>query len=328
MKSVQRHNLETNWLAKHLKVWIDRAEPYMSRIIGVVVAIVVVVLVWSWFAGSSASRQLEAWDLYNAVIGQQSLTAQTLTQLNRAAEEYQDTDMQQLADLTWADGQVWNSSRDILHDRKAALSVLDGAISTYQAIIDTSSNNRFVDRAHFGLARVYELRNEPGKAREEYLKVRSTYDALAKRRADELAKEKTKKTLEWLALAEAPRVAGPLGAGTPGQRPAFDVEDFALPAATGATPSAPAGGTSVEDFLKGFDQLGIGTGETTPDRYNLGEAPTDQKAAEGDKSKSDAGTPAPVDSKAPAGGQPPAQPGKSGTSETPTGGAAKGGAGK
>jgi hypothetical protein len=159
----------------------------------------------------------------------------------------------------------------------------------YQALLDTSSDEQILDRARFGLARVYELRNEPDKAREEYLKVKSTYAAMAKLRAEELAKEKTKATLSWLAMAEIPRTAAPAGGGTPGQRPLFDVPDFTLPGATG-TPTDPAEiDKNLEEFFKGVEKLDLGGGDTK-NRYEGGDA-KDQKA-EGDKAAPGDGMPA------------------------------------
>jgi hypothetical protein len=298
MKSVQRHNLETNWLAKHMKVWIERAQPHLAKIAGVAAAVFLAIIVVVWMTGASASRELEAWDLFNAIVSQRTMTQRSLTELNRAAEEYQDTAIQELASITWADGQVWAASRDLLHDRAGATAALDKAASTYQSLIDTSSDDAIVDRAHFGMGRVYELRNEPDKARDEYLLVKGTFVAQAKLRADELAKQKTKRALSWLAMAEAPKVTAPAGGGTPGQRPGFEADDLALPAATGPAGAEPPGETSIEELFKGINSLGIGTGVSTPDRYKTdeaaksGDAPAEQpKAGEEKKTGEEKSTP-------------------------------------
>jgi hypothetical protein len=319
MKSVQRHNLETNWLAKHMKVWIEKSQPHLAKIASVAAAVFLVIVVVAWMSGASASRELEAWDLFNAIVSQRSMMQRSLTELNRAAEEYQDTAIQELASITWADGQVWGASRDILVDRPGATAALDKAASTYQSLIDTSSDDAIVDRAHFGMGRVYELRNEPDKARDEYLLVKGTFAAQAKLRADELAKQKTKRALSWLAMAEAPKVTAPAGGGTPGQRPGFAADDLALPAATAPAGVEPPGETSIEELFKGINPLGIGSGETAPDRYKSdeaaksGETPAEQpkageeKKAGDEKSTPAEGTKAPEGAKAPAGDRPAAE---------------------
>jgi hypothetical protein len=98
---------------------------------------------------------------------------------------------------------------------------------------------------------------------------------IAKFRSDELAKDGTKKTLNWLATAEAQRPTAPLGAGSPGQRPLFGVDDFSLPSGTSpaGTPVAPGTGTAVpgetgiEEFFKSLNQLPAEPGETD-NRYH------------------------------------------------------------
>jgi predicted negative regulator of RcsB-dependent stress response len=263
MKSVERHKLETNWLAKRLETSIEDARPHIPTIVGVIVAVAVVVVGWSWFSSASTGQEKEAWDIYNGIIGHTSLGQDSIKQLDRVAEEYQGTSMEELAKVTAADGQVWAASLDLLFDRKAATEALNRASSTYQTIIDSSSNEELVDRAHFGLGRVYELRNEPEKARAAYAKVTGHFARVAKFRSEELNKESTQKTLNWLATAEAQRPIAPLGAGTPGQRPDFGVDDLLLPNATTseggstspATGTAPPGETSLEELLKLRNQL-------------------------------------------------------------------------
>jgi hypothetical protein len=278
MKSVERHKLETNWLAKRLETGIDDARPYFPTIVGAIIAAVIILFAWTWLSGASSGHEQTAWDTYNGIVGHTSLNQNSVKQLSTAAEEFQGTSMEEMARITAADGQVWAASVDALFDRKAATDALNSASSTYQSIIDSSSNEELIDRAHFGLGRVFELRNEPEKARQAYSKVTGNFARIAKSRADDLAKESTQKTLNWLATAEAQRPTAPLGAGTPGQRPLFGVEDFPLPNATspGGTPAAPGTGTiapgttSIEELFKGVNQLPAGT-DAASERYQTPE---------------------------------------------------------
>jgi hypothetical protein len=263
MKSVERHKLESNWLAKRLETSIDDARPYFPTIAGVLVAVAIIFVAWRWLSGAASGHEQTAWDTYNGIVGHTSLNLESINQLGRAAEEYQGTAMEDFARVTYADGKVWAASIDLLYNRKNALEALSSASSAYQSVIDAASDDELVDRANFGLGRVYELRNEPEKAREAYGRVTGNFAPLAKYRAEELAKESTQKTLNWLATAEAQSPTSPLGAGTPGQRPLFGVDELKLPDGTtpGSSPTTPGtgtvtpGDTGIEDFFKGLQQL-------------------------------------------------------------------------
>jgi hypothetical protein len=280
MKSAERHKLETNWLAGHLNIWIEQLRPYASTIAGVLVSVVVILLLWNMFAGSQSSRHNEAWTAYHDIIGSPiystAVAEQQLTQLSQSAEEFQGTAMQEWATLSWADGLVWQASGNILVNRAAALESLNRATSAYSSILGSSNNSELVDRAHLGLARIHELRNEPEKAIEEYGLVKGNFAAIAKQRIEVMNNEKTKASLEWLAKAEVARTPPPAGSGTPGERPLFDVPDFSLPdAAAGATPAGATGATETGvlgtgDLFEGLKGPGEGG---TPDRYREGETP-------------------------------------------------------
>src|SRR3990170_2647280 len=102
MKSAHRHQLETNALAQRLDVFIERVRPYAATAAGVVVAVVVIMFIWSYVSGSSAARQGAAWDAYHRGV---AAVPPNLEQLRRSAEEYPGTKMQQKADITLAGGQ-------------------------------------------------------------------------------------------------------------------------------------------------------------------------------------------------------------------------------
>ena len=125
--------------------------------------------------------------------------------------------MQQMADVTWADGQVFIGLANYIYNRAAAMEALDRATSAYQSILQSSDDERLLNRAHLGLARVYEMQNELDKARDEYLKVDGGYAEYAKQQAERLAKPEAKETLclagdgraAAAARADGPRHAGP-----------------------------------------------------------------------------------------------------------------------
>jgi predicted negative regulator of RcsB-dependent stress response len=248
MKSEHRHDLETNLLAKKLATWIEALRPYGSAAFGTALVIAIGVIGFSYFSGSSSARQGQAWSSYNQAI---EGWIPDLEKLRLSAEEHAGTTMQRWADMTWADGHVWMAARDYIHNRAAALEALNRASGTYRNLIEESNDERLQSRAHFGLARVYELRGELDKAKEEYLAVRGGFEQLAKSRAEALDDPETKDASAWLATAQAPRRSTPTGPGTPGQRPDFSVGGLDIPSQGDAgAEDAPA---SVDDLFRGFE---------------------------------------------------------------------------
>jgi hypothetical protein len=287
MKSAERHRLETNWMAKHLELWIDKLRPYFSMLAGAVVALVVVMFAWSYLTGSSTARQSEAWDAYNLAVEQPMMPDIEL--LRQSAEEYPGTKMQELADITWADGQVWMAARDFIYQRPAAMEALNRAASVYQGILQSTEEERMRNRARLGLARIYEMQDQLGKAREQYAAVSGGFADLAKARAESLALPKTVEACTWLATAQPPRRAAPTGPGTPGRGPAFSAGDVPLPGETSpGAEGAADGGPSLDSLLQGLDLEDL-TGEAAEksDRYDASTTSPTTDQPSGDPPTSD-----------------------------------------
>jgi hypothetical protein len=257
MKAAHRHQLETNSLAQRLDEAIERFRPHAWTFIGVIVAFVAAMTIWSYASRSSTARQGEAWNAVNGVL---VATRPDLEELRRSAQEFPNSQMQEFSDITWADGLVRSAAFNYIYNRTTAMQELERATSAYQSILATSGDERLLSRAHLGMARVYELRNEPDRAREEYLKVGGGYAEFAKAQAVRLAKPETKEAMAWLAKSEPPRPRTPAGPGTPGQRPAFSEGDIQLPAAT-PSPGQPGAADSFDQLIK---DLGL-EGQMPPD---------------------------------------------------------------
>jgi hypothetical protein len=285
MKSEHRHELETNWLAHHVAIWIERVRPYNSLIVGSLLALVVVLAAYSFFGGETAARQAAAWRSYNESV-EGSLP--NLDRLHESADEYPDSPVQEFADITWADGQVAIASRYFIQNRTAANEALNRATGTYQSLLRESEDERIKSRAHFGLGRVFELQNDLDKARTEYQAVTGSFIELAKQRIKELEKPSIQKTYEWLATAEGPRRPAPSGPGTPGVRPGFTPGELELPAAS-STSDETNPNISIDDLFKGFDGTGNADDAGAAERYEGDETSTEQPPA--DESSADAATP-------------------------------------
>jgi tetratricopeptide (TPR) repeat protein len=281
MKSAHRHELETNVLAHRLEVYIDRYKPYASRIVGVLIAIVAVIFIASYFAGSSSARKSEAWDTFNRTVTSTSFgMPPSLDDLHRTAQEYPGTPMQQIADVTWADAQVYIASRTYLANRPKALETLNAAMSAYEGVLQSEKDDRLIGRARLGLARIYEMQNKLDKAREEYGKVTGAYAKYAQAQAERLGKPDVQETYAWLATAQIPLPKSPAGPGTPGQRPEFSPGEMNLP--TTGPPAAPktedtkAANDAFDNLLKSLkDDSKKGD---SPDRYKDAPKPADGAA--------------------------------------------------
>ncbi len=201
MKSAHRHELETNVLAHRLEVYIERYRPYVSRVVGGLATVVILILIWSYIAGSSATKRNEVWDNFNhAVIAMPP----NLDEIHRSAQDNPGTAMQQMADVTWADGQVWMASRAYLANRQAAMDALDRATSAYQGVIQSAKNKQLIGRAHLGMGRIDEMRNRLDKARDEYGQVTGAYADYARQQIARLEKPEAQDTYAWLSTAQVP----------------------------------------------------------------------------------------------------------------------------
>ncbi|MEO2046043.1 MAG: hypothetical protein ABGX16_05660 [Pirellulales bacterium] len=228
MKSEHRHDLETNWLAHHLAVWIEQLKPHTTKLLlaaGVVTGLLVVVSISS---SVDASKSKAAWEAYALAVNS---TDPELMQLQQVAEEFPDTTMQEWAYATWADRQLMIASSRYLIDREAARERLRKVQGKYEFIVN-SGDPQIRDRAHFGLARVYEMLDQLDKAKNEYALVQGDLFKLAEERTDQLKSDAVQQSCKWLATVELPSRntlngtslpgAGLSTQGLPGKRPPFE----------------------------------------------------------------------------------------------------------
>jgi hypothetical protein len=277
MKSAHRHELETNALAHRIEIFLERYKPYASQIIGVLIAIAAVIVIGSYLMGSSSSRKSEAWDTFNRAI---TATPPNIDDIHRAAADNPNTPLQQIADVTWADAQVYIATRGYLANRAKALETLNTASSAYESIIQSSKDERLIGRARLGLARIYEMQNKLDKAREEYGRVSGAYAKYAEVQVERLNKPDVQDTYAWLSTAQLPLPKAPAGPGTPGQRPEFSPGEINLPA-TGPAAAPKMGDTKAAN--EAFDNLLKSLKENSkkdesPDRYKDGQKPADSSA--------------------------------------------------
>jgi hypothetical protein len=298
MKSAHRHELQTNALAQRLEVAVERFRPYVTMIAGVILFVTLAMLIYSFMSKASATRQGDAWNAFNEAIG---AAPPNLDDLHSSAQEYPGTKMQELADIAWADGQVFLGAQNYIHNRRAANQALRGAANTYNALLKTSSDEHLLNRAHLGLARVFEMQNQLEKARDQYRKLDGGFKEYGKQQAERLAQPAAVETYAWLEKAQPPRATAPAGPGTPGQRPEFSAGDLSMPDATPGLMTEPTGeaGPSFEELLKGLDRLPTQTGEPPQDGTTAPPTSTELPGTATPAPETDAAAPA-TDGAAPA----------------------------
>jgi hypothetical protein len=283
MKSEHRHDLETNELAKRLAVFLDRLRPYSTPILSALLVVVGLIVAGSYVQSSSAFRKSEAWNDYNlAVEGLQP----DLDLLKQSAEAHADSTMAEWSNITWADGQLFRASRLYIQNRAAANEMLKNAENAYDNLIRNAEDLRIKSRAHFGLARVYEMRSELDKATKEYALVEGAFADLAKQRVEALQSTRAQEVYNWLATAPTPRAIsgeGGLGATSTGQTPEFDADplDISEEDDSAAVGEGAAGG--LDEIFKQFEKAAAeqtspgGAAETEDSSQRAeGEAPSEE----------------------------------------------------
>lgn len=272
MKSQHRHELETNWLAHHTAIWLEKLQPYNALIVGGLIVAAIGLFAFSFFSGETAARQAEAWNSYNDAVMSGS---PNLELLRKSAGEYPDSPMQEFADITWADGELYRASVLYIHNRLASDESANRAMSTYQSLLSETEDALIRSRAHFGLARIYELRNELDKAIEEYGKVEGGFKLIADERVKQLGKPATQEVYAWLATAQGPTSSAPSGPGTPGLSPRFSPGEIALPTASkeGAEITDEAS-ASIDELFSTPENVDTTTVPSTESDLTL---PTDEK---------------------------------------------------
>jgi hypothetical protein len=265
MKSERRHDLETNELAVQVQDWLDRLKPYASQIALVLVGLLVVAYIASEWGGATSSTDQAAWDEYTLA---SYSTDPDLNSMKLLAdnEEFASTPVPEWAYLAWSDRQVLRASQMYLVARDEAMKRLEQVQPIYENLAEGAGNTHVQDRAHFGLAQVYELQGKIDEARAKYAEVKGDLSALAESRAERLESPTVKETCDWLVKAELPKQAVPnaLGSAT-GNRPAFEAD---IPAPMPNTPITDT--RSLEEILTG--ETGASTDEN---RYGEGEDETE-----------------------------------------------------
>ncbi len=265
MKTERRHDLGTNLLAHLVTGWIEKIKPYSTLLVSGVVVLLGTLVVGSMWSSVSESEQEAAWDAYALAINTSDME---MLDLQRVATDdaHAGTVMQEWAFATWADRQLALASQAYLIDRTVTEERLRRVVSVYEQLAESAGDEQLRNRAHYGLAQVYELQNRLDDARRQYDLVQGDLEALARVRADHMLAPGVKEAYDWLATAELPLRALQDAPGTPGSRPAFEAE---LPDASSLPLNL--GTRSLEEIIGGPSE-----GESQ-DRYETSAAPAEKE---------------------------------------------------
>jgi hypothetical protein len=268
MKTERRHELESNKLATELNLWGEKLRPYTSAILFGVAALLVLYIAVTMWNARTAANEAQAWSAYELAL-MEGATDYRAVRLAAANEDYAGTQMQEWAYLAWADRQLLLAASQYLVDRDAAKEKLTAIEGYYDQFSTSALDPEVKNRAHFGLARLSEMRERFDDAKKHYAQVEGALAQVAADRLEVLEQRggDVAEVAKWLATAELPRPVIPSSGGVPGQRPSFDAP---LPP-TGTT----QGPINPRDMFD--DLLGPGGG----DRY--GDVPGGEAPAAGDE---------------------------------------------
>ena len=277
MDSQHRHDLQENWLAHRLELFIEAAKPHLPMIIFGVVAVVVAIGGINWLRSSSESSSNLSWDSYAFAMGG---ATPSLPLLKRVSEDYAGAPAAEWADITLADGRLFVATQSYFANRDSANSALEEAKETFEQLRGASAAT-IRNRAVFGLARVAELEGDLAAAQELYGQVTGAFKTIAEQRLEDLNKQRVSADYAWLATAKPQPTRSSAGSGLPGLLPDFSVDQIETPSAGGTAVPVPSGKESIDDILNSIDAEQQAAAEAAAAAADLQPAGEEQPAAEG-----------------------------------------------
>jgi hypothetical protein len=252
MKSERRHELQHNELSDQMGAMAERVRPYTAGIAISVIAILVALMLYSFWMGQQRTQNAEAWEAYFAAT--QSIVP-NMEKLAQVAEQFPKDDVGLWARIMLADHQLAEGSEELFTDRAKANANLAKAVENYTFVIDSTRADALRERADIGLARAYEGQGQLEKARQRYQILvqdasNSPFAFIARERLEELEMPRTKEFYDWF-VKQDPK---PSGAGAPATGEPLDFNFDKLP-------EAPA--SSNESMLK-LPDFPVGGGAANP----------------------------------------------------------------
>ena len=242
MKAEERHELETNSLAKWLVQSGEKMGPYSAHLVYGALAIIAAIVIWQLSAWAIGAKDQDAWDAYAAATLARNANEEAL---DATATKYSGKPVGDMARLTWADAQVVTAGRTFFSAKDDAMEKLEAAEGAYQQLAKSAGDKSLRQHAKFGLARILEIRGEIDKAIEAYESVEGPFSAIATARVEQLKEYDAKDYAEWLTSARG-------GTQPPANNQGLGLSGPQFPSSMGTDPSP---GKSAADELMDFNKM-------------------------------------------------------------------------
>ena len=172
MKTERRHELQNNELAAWLTVRIEKIQPYLKTVLGVLILGLVIILGIFIVQNREQQATAQAWSAYfNAYGNGNDTRSRNPEEFKDVSETYPQTPpgmwaMQSAGDLDLTSGAI-----QLFRDRDAGRDELQNAVESYEKIATTTNDPMLKPRAIFGWGQALEALGEIEAARKKYEQV-------------------------------------------------------------------------------------------------------------------------------------------------------------
>ena len=169
MKTERRHELQNNELAAWLTVRIEKIQPYLKTVLGVLILGLVIILGIFIVQNREQQATAQAWSAYfNAYGNGNDTRSRNPEEFKDVSETYPQTPpgmwaMQSAGDLDLTSGAI-----QLFRDRDAGRDELQNAVESYEKIATTTNDPMLKPRAIFGWGQALEALGKIEAAREKY----------------------------------------------------------------------------------------------------------------------------------------------------------------
>jgi tetratricopeptide (TPR) repeat protein len=228
MKAEHRHELQTNILAEWLEDTIEKLKPYTRAIIGVLVALLIILGVYTYVGSSERRAQAAASDKYIEALNSLSITGPQ--ELQGVIEQYKGTQPAALSQLVLAEFQLTDGTNALYTNKPAARDSLSRAAGDFALAEQATRDPMLRAWAQYGLGRAYESMGNLDRARTEYQSLITDYpdSALieaAKSHLAHLNQQGIKEFYDWFAKQDPRPEPLDKSTGIPGKMPGFDLSE-------------------------------------------------------------------------------------------------------
>ncbi|TWT95933.1 hypothetical protein Pla108_30100 [Botrimarina colliarenosi] len=266
MDSEHRHELEENALAGWLSTKIDETKPYLPAIALGVVVLVAGLIGFSGWKTANASAKADRWRDFTVALEQGN---PDLVDLKTASEQNPGTAVADWADVTWADGKVYQASQIYFRDRSDANEAVDEAVEVYERLVK-SGDRDVAERATFQLGRALELQGKLDEAAKQYARVTGAFAQVAKSRIEQLETPSVKEAYDWITATKTASASSTVDTSG-GLLDSLDPDDLPLPEV-----SAEEADATLDSLLQGVDEE---TEADMADADMTDDAPADDESA-------------------------------------------------